>query len=165
MKSEHQALKDKIEGIQIVMLTTHTNEGHMRARPMAIQEMEDDGTLWIFTALDGGAVAEIYKRPEVCLGFASGGKDTYVSVSGTAKVIPAQNDPGRLNKLWTDWLKAYFPKGNDPNIAMLSIEPLLAEYWDQPGGKMVGFFNEMRAILTGDPGKVTENMENKELTF
>jgi general stress protein 26 len=166
MQPPHEALHEKIKNIHIAMLTTHTAEGELCSRPMAIQEMQPDGSLWILTNLDGNSIEQIKKHPNVGLSFSDNGNSTYVSVSATAKGIPAKDQPEMLNKLWSDWMNAWFPNGkDDPNIAMIRMQPVRAEYWDQPGGKLVALFNQARALVTGDHTKATESNENKELTF
>jgi len=48
-----------------------------------------------------------------------------------------------IEELWSDAMKAFFPKGkNDPNLTLLEVDVHSVEYWDGPGswiGKAVSF--------------------------
>ncbi len=43
----------------LAMLTTVDSDGALVSRPMGVQDVEFDGDLWFFTALDSHKVAEI----------------------------------------------------------------------------------------------------------
>ena len=136
-----QHLGKLIEGIDVAMLTTIGSDGFLVSRPLSTQKSTLDGRrVWFFTEADSPKMAEIGRHPKVNLAYASKDKNTYVSLSGTARV---NRDPGLRAELWSDAMKAFFPKGcNDPNLVLLEVEPRTVEYWDGPGsfiGKMVSF--------------------------
>ena len=130
-----------LEDIDIAMLTTVGADGDLVSRPLSTQKASFDGErVWFFTEADSPKVAEIRRHPKVNLAYASKGKNTYVSVAGRARL---SQDRGRIEALWNDALKAFFPKGkNDPNLALLEVEVRTVEYWDGPGsllGKVISF--------------------------
>jgi general stress protein 26 len=137
-----------IKDINIAMLTTEAEDGLLHSRPMATQKMEFDGTLWFFTGLNTGMVSEIDWNPEVNLSYAQPSDTRYVSVSGTAEVV---NDRAKMEELWNDIYKAWFPQGlDDPDLCLLRVEATFAEYWDVPSGKMVQVFGFLKALATGE---------------
>jgi YD repeat-containing protein len=147
-KEEFNVLKDKIKDIQFVMLTTVEQDDDLRSRPMATHDMDDDGTIWFFTYDDSAKVREIQRNDRVSLSYTDTGSETYVSAAGKAELV---KDRAKINELWSDFLKAWFPEGkNDPRIALLKVTLHQAEYWDRPGGKMVKLFQVAKAIVTGE---------------
>lgn len=153
--AELDKLKDKIKDIRIAMLTTQEADGDFHARPMATHEIDADGFMWFFTYNDSNKVKEIGGNQHVALGFSDPGSETYVSTSGSAEVV---NDQAKINELWSDFLKTWFPNGkDDPNIALLKVSTHAGEYWDRPGGKMMTLFEMAKGAITGEPDKTGRN--------
>lgn len=153
-----EKLNGLIKGIKIAMLTT-VDFGLLRARPMATQEAEFDGDLWFMTSSDTHKTEEIEKDPRVAVAYAAPGTNTYVSASGTARII---NDRDKIEEFWNPIYKAWFPKGlDDPTICLLKVSVEQAEYWDSPSSTLVQIAGFVKALVTGeradggDHGKVT----------
>ena len=144
MESPNQtaALLGKLlENIDIAMLTTVGKQGYLVSRPLSTQKSSFDGRrVWFFTEADSPKIAEIRRNAKVNLAYASKDKNTYVSVAGHASI---NRDRAKIEELWSDALKAFFPKGkDDPNLVLLEVEVRTVEYWDGPGtliGKLVTF--------------------------
>jgi len=65
----------------------------------------------------------------------------YISISGTAEL---SDDPGLIEKLWREPWRVWFPAGkNDPELRILRVRPVLAEYWDQSGARGIKYLIEM----------------------
>ena len=47
-------LQELLAEFDLAMLATRTAEGQLRARPMALAEIEPDGTLWFLRGWRGG---------------------------------------------------------------------------------------------------------------
>lgn len=140
-------LKDKIKDIRIAILTTQEPDGDFHGRPMYTQEMDPDGSLWFFTHEDSNKVREVRRNNKVSLSYSDEASETYVATSCTAEVV---KDRAKIDQLWSDMLKAYFPNGkDDPNIALLKINTHQAEYWDRPGGRMASLFQQVKGAITG----------------
>jgi general stress protein 26 len=149
--NEFELLKDKIKDIRYAMLSTIEEDGDIHMRPMATHDIDADGTLWFFTHDDSNKVREIRQNARVGIGYENHPSDTYVTIAGTAEVV---KDKTKIDELWSDLLKAWFPEGkDDPHIALLKVKPHQAEYWDRPGGKMVTLFEMVKAKFTGIPDK------------
>jgi general stress protein 26 len=147
---------DLIKDIRVAMLTTVDADGALRSRPMATQSTPFDGELWFFTAADSTKAGEIGRHGQVNLSYASSGDGSYVSLSGTGKVV---RDAAKAKELWNPFVEAWFPGGvADPELALLHVEVDQAEYWDAPSGKMVQLAGMVKAVATGqryhaDPGE------------
>ena len=144
-----QKLLDKIKDINIAMLTTTAEEDQsLRSRPMATQKPEADGSLLFLTDKESAKVYEVKKDSHVNLAYSAPSDDTYVSVSGRAN---AYRDQNKINELWSEDMKAWFPNGKeDPNIMILKVDIEKGEYWDSPSGLLTRAYAYVRAVVTGD---------------
>ncbi|WP_128547887.1 pyridoxamine 5'-phosphate oxidase family protein [Larkinella soli] len=152
---ELDKLRDRIKDIRICMLTTQEADGDFHTRPMATHDMDPDGSLWFFTYENSNKVDEIRQNPRVALAFADTDSEVYVSTTGYAEVV---KDRGKIDELWSDILKTWFPNGkDDPEITLLKVTTNAGEYWDRPGGKMVKLFEMAKGALTGASDKTGRN--------
>jgi len=143
-----QKVGDLIKDIKMAMLTTEAEDGVLRSRPMATQNSSFDGTLWFFTSASSGKVGELDWNPEVNLSYAEPSDTKYVSVSGNGEIV---RDRAKMQELWSDIYKAWFPQGlNDPDVCLLIVEVSAAEYWEAKSGKMVQLFGYIKALATGE---------------
>ncbi|MFJ4169565.1 pyridoxamine 5'-phosphate oxidase family protein [Paenarthrobacter sp. NPDC089714] len=131
--SEEQGIAkvtDIINHTKIGMLTTINESGALVSRPLAVQEVRDDGDLWFFTGLGTSQVAHIRGDSRVNVSF---GKNTeWVSVAGTAEVV---TDRTTIRELWNQAVEAWFPDGPEtPEVCLLRVDSDSAEYWTTPGG-------------------------------
>ncbi|CCH53980.1 pyridoxamine 5'-phosphate oxidase-related FMN-binding protein [Fibrisoma limi BUZ 3] len=146
---ELHKLKEEIKDIRTAMLTTQREDGEFHSRPMATHDVDDDGSMWFFTYKNSNKVREIQQNDRVSLGFVDTGDETYVAISGNAEVV---DDRQKIEELWNDVLKTWFPDGkDDPNITLLKVTTHSGEYWDRPGGKMMQLFEMAKGALTGQP--------------
>ncbi|MBO3269816.1 MULTISPECIES: pyridoxamine 5'-phosphate oxidase family protein [Hymenobacter] len=143
-----QKLFDKIKDVKIAMLTTTAEDDQsLRSRPMGTLKPGDDGSLYFFTDKDDAKVYEVKKDSHVNLSYADPSSDVYVSVSGRAN---AYRDQAKIDELWSEDLKAWFPEGkNDPNIMILKVDVDKGEYWDTPSGLLSRAYAYARAVVAG----------------
>lgn len=127
-------------------LATRTPEGTLRARPMGLAEVTDDGLVHVVAGLDDPKVAEIEADANVGLFMQS--KTQWVSLSGTAHVV---RDRALIHRLWSEVWRVWNPGGkDDPNLCLIAVEPIEGEYWDNAGARGVRFLLEAaKAYLTG----------------
>ena len=140
-------LKELAESAKICMFTTFTTSRPMPSRPMAIQGVDDDGTLHFFSATNSDKNAQISADNDVQLFFENNGSSEYLSVYGKATI---SNNREKINELWTAWAKAWFQDGpNDPKLSLVSVKPITSEYWDTKHNKMVSLLKIAASIVTG----------------
>ena len=139
--------KELVEDIRICMFITNAAASHEHTRPMATIETEDDGTLWFYTDVRSIKVEEVNKQHTVHLVYAHPGKESYLDVWGSAKII---TDRQQIIDKWSPIVKAWFPDGvTDTNLALLKVQPYEAYYWEAETGKMVEFFKMAASVVTG----------------
>ncbi|HEX7308539.1 pyridoxamine 5'-phosphate oxidase family protein [Lentzea sp.] len=147
--SEHDDAVAKVaellSGKKLAMLGTTAPDGTLMSRPMALQEVEFDGDVWLFAERDSRKVAHIGHLPQVNL--AVSGLSTWLSVTGLASVV---DDVERKKRLWNAGAAAWLPQGpEDPSVVLIRIEATSAEYWDTPGGIVASAVSFAKAKITG----------------
>jgi general stress protein 26 len=148
-----------IKGIKFAMLTTEEEDGSLRSRPMATQQVEFDGDLWFFTDKSSAKVKEVEHHHEINVSYADQGNSTYVSVSGKAELVLDKN---KVEELWNPFYQSWFPEGvNDPNIALLKVNVEKAEFWDSTSNKMVQLAGFLKAVVTGQEYHASKDEHGK----
>lgn len=150
-------LKDLAESIKVCMFMTESNGTKAIARPMTTIDIGDDGSLWFFTNISSEKVTEMETNQKVHLTYADPGKENYMDLWGYAST---STDKELIKDKWSPIVKAWFPDGvDDPNIALISVTPEEAYYWDTKSGKMVAFLKMAAAAVTGK--KADEGVSGK----
>ena len=135
----------------IAMLTTVDADGQLEARPMDLQDFDDDNRLWFFTEFHASKVAQIEADPRVLVTFSS--KD-YVSVHGTATVM---QDPARQQELWDASVEAWMQcEPTHPKVALIVVQAEGGQYWTSPGAP-AALIGIVAAALTHKEPDIGEN--------
>ena len=142
------ATMDKIRNS---MFTT-MEDGELHSRPMAAYPARDEHAIYFVTRTDH-KVEEIEERSLVNLSFSDNSNNTWVSVSGHARV---SQDRQKLRDLWNHWAEAYLPQGPDaPDVALITVEPISGKIWDSSSSKLVQTAKSLIASATQQPPKDT----------
>jgi general stress protein 26 len=151
-------LYDLINDVEIAMLTTVEPGGGLHTRPMANQEADENGDIWFFTDKTTSVATNIKANPKLSLGY-SNASNTYVAIAGTGMIV---DDRAKIDELWSDELKAWFPKGkNDPDLTLLRVTPERGEFWDAGSSTIVSTIGYLRAKLTG--GNADDFIDNEKV--
>ena len=120
---------DIVEKVRVGMLTTQFSGG-LRARPLEARVDRDNGVLWFVTDVRGSKDEEIGASHTVGITFILEKDHAYLSITGHALVT---RDSAKSKQIWLSSDATWFPDGpEDPNVRVLSIEPITAELWDGP---------------------------------
>lgn len=144
-----QHLWKLIRDIRFGMLTTQSESGDLRSHPLTTQNRKDDegSVLWFFVSAKSDTLRDALARPKVNLAYASPDDDSYVSITGRARLV---NDAQKKQELWSTFSQAWFPGGvTDPDLALLAVDITQAEYWDVKSSKMVQLIKMAQAAITG----------------
>ena len=157
----HETLWKLIKDIRFGMFTHRNAGGMLHAHPLTTQNkaVDDGAQLYFFVPRDGELAQRIGQDPAVNISYADPGADSYVSVSGEARI---EENQAKKDELFSPMAKAWFPQGaGDPNLALLAVQVRHAEYWDVEESKMVQLYKMAKAAVTGEPPR---NLgEHKEL--
>jgi general stress protein 26 len=154
MTDDHtRKVAELLKGERFGFLTTITLDGRLTSRPMTLQEVEFDGSLWFFAERGSTPVEHITASPEVNVGVGSGG--SWVSLTGDAVVV---EDAAKKRELWNSAVEAWFPQGpDDDSVLLIKVQADSAEYWDSPGGRLATAFSFVKAKVTGERIDAGEN--------
>ena len=140
-----------MESIRLCMFSNWDGR-RIHSRPMGAFVRRDEGALYFFTDDRAHKDDEIRRHPEVCLAFADTGGQKYVSVSGTARLSA---DREKIKQFWSAGAKVWWGDSDNPNLRLIAVQPVEAEFWDSPGSLISGL-KVAFALATGthlDPGE------------
>jgi general stress protein 26 len=143
-----EKIKDLVDDIKICLFCTHlkTDDGS-KARPMAAQEVDDEGNIWFFSGLDSDKNQEIKQDKHVQLFFSDPSKSSFLVVNGEAQEIV---DHQKFEEYWSPLVKTWFKEGkDDPNLSLIKVVPHTNYYWDVDGNRMVNFLKMLASVATG----------------
>lgn len=154
-KDDHSKLVELLKQFSTAMLVTHEAEGRLRARPMAIAQVEPSGKLWFLSGEDTAKVHEIIKDTRVHITLQKD-RAIYLSINGHASLI---HDRAKVEEVWQEAFKVWFPDGkDDPRLVLISVEPEDAEFWDNHGWKKVKYlFQAAKAYITHSTPEVAKD--------
>jgi general stress protein 26 len=116
-------------------------------RPMAVQKVDDDGTLWFLSADDSYKNDEIESDSAVQLLFKGSDYSDFLNLYGYSSI---SKDKGKIKELWKPTLKTWFTEGiDDPRISIIKVEPLEGYYWDTKHNMAVGLIKRMAGAIVG----------------
>jgi len=145
------------------MLVTRTQAGELRARPMAIAQIDDACRVWFFSGRSSGKIDEIEDETQVKV-VCQQDHSINLSISGVARL---SRDPAKIDELWNETYKTWFPKGrNDPDLALISVEPEEGEYWDNEGFNRIKYlFETAKAYATGTRPEINEGEQHAKVVL
>lgn len=141
-------LKALAEDAKTCFFTTNIKTGlPSSARPMTVQEVDDEGNLWFLLANDSGTYKELKHEPLAQLFFQGSKYSDYLNVYG---IVELSRDEEKIKKYWNPILKTWFTEGqDDPRIATVKLEPTEAYYWDNKHGNAVAFIKQLAGAAMG----------------
>lgn len=137
------------------MFVTIGPAGRPEARPMHIARVEEEASdIWFFTAKGNTLIEELKEEATALLVFQNE-NSAYLSLRGKARII---EDRKRIKELWKEPYRVWFPGGpEDSEIALIAVDPIDAEYWDNRGmNKLEYAFEAAKAYVKGEKPKVDD---------
>jgi general stress protein 26 len=158
----HEILWDLIKDTRFCMLSHRHADGTLHSHPLTTQNktLEEDACLWFFVSRKTELGQRLQGDGNVNLAYANPDKDTWVSVTGTARVL---EDAAKTRELFNPMAKAWFPGGpEDPDLQLVEIRIDEAEYWNVKENKLLQLLKMGKAAATGQkPRKMGEHEEVK----
>lgn len=104
-------------------------------RPLSVQKVDEDGSIWFLIANDSHTYWDITTNPEVKLYFQGSAHSDFLYLEGLATLSA---DKDKIREFWNPILKTWFTEGeDDPRIAVIKISPETGYYWDNKHGNVV----------------------------
>jgi general stress protein 26 len=148
MNAQRKTFFSLLDKFDVAMLVTHGESGMLHARPMMIAERQDNGDLLFMTRTDAQKADEVREDERMVATLQQPGK--YISVAGKGRL---ERDPLRIQRLWRERWRAWFPGGpSDPNLILVRLSATEGDYWDFSGARAIKHaFRTARAVL--QPGR------------
>ena len=135
-RSSVEKIKELVDKADTCFFCTSVTAGNsVGARPMAVQEVDDEGNLWFLSSDDSHKNDELEQCPTVRLYFQGSPHSDFLMLEGVATVT---RDQSRIKDLWKPLMKTWFTEGeNDPRIRVIKVAPTHGYYWDTKHGMAV----------------------------
>jgi len=154
MTDEHTRFWEILEEVTACMVTTEDN-GVLRSRPMAPFISKEDQMIRFVTDSDSAKIYELNQDADIALSFVESDKMLFASVSGKGIV---SHDRDLIRKLWGPYCDVFFEGGPDnADVAVITVIPSQAEYWDNDKGKVSMAVEMARAYFTENGPDLGEN--------
>ena len=116
-------------------------------RPMSVQKIDDQGSLWFLSANDSHKDQDIKADPSVQLFFQGSAHSEFLTIYGEAIV---SQDKAKIDELWEPLMKTWFTGGkDDPRISVIEVRPSESYYWDNKHGNAVAFIKMLTGAIIG----------------
>jgi general stress protein 26 len=148
-KKAVEKIKELIEKAKnTCFFCTNMKEGEpFSTRPMSVQKIDDNGTLWFLSAIDSHKNEHLLKDSTAQLLFKGSDYSDFLSLYGMAIL---SRDEQKIDELWEPVLKTWFTEGkDDPRITVVEFTPESGYYWDTKHSQIVAFAKQMIGAAIG----------------
>ncbi|WP_159800401.1 pyridoxamine 5'-phosphate oxidase family protein [Flavobacterium sp. MK4S-17] len=140
-------IKEMAEDIKMCMFCTELSVRPIPTRPMAVQEVDDEGNIWFISSAKSNKNFEIKHDEDVQLIFAKNADAHFLSLFGKAVIY---RDKAHIDEVWTPIAKTWFEEGKeDPDVTVIKVAPEDAYYWDTKSGKMISLIKWAAGAILG----------------
>jgi len=134
------------------LCTTPSAADSNGTRPMNVQEVDEQGTLWFLVANDSHTYQDISLNSDVKLYFQGSAHSDFLFLEGTA-ILSA--DKVRIRELWNPIMKTWFTDGiDDHRIAIIKVSPATGYYWDNKHGNVIA---AVKTVIGAAVGKTLDD--------
>ncbi len=138
-------MKELVKDLRVCHFVTRLNTTPLQTRPMATQDVDDEGNFWFFSDEMSNKNFEIENDSRVQLLYGDPSKAEFLSVYGHAMI---RRDPGKMDELWHPMVKAWFRDRYDPTLTLIMVAPEDAYYWDTRNGKLVTLIKMVASTMS-----------------
>src|SRR5688572_11770640 len=154
MNHELEKLYEHVDEIEIAMMTTRRDDGHLQSRAMATQKRAEGADLWFVTSEGTQKLRDVGADPHVNLSYYKDRTREWISVSGIATIT---RDRQKIHELYApDW-KAWFPEEgdprhgtkDDPRLVLIGVDVHAAVFLEVNKPQPVVLFEVVKGWVTG----------------
>jgi len=161
VNAELEGLYEMIDEIEVAMMTTRREDGHLESRPMATQKRSTGADVWFVAGEDTAALANLEADPHVNLAYYKDRTREWVSVSGLATL---SRDRTKIRELHApDWKLWFGEQGDprsgtadDPRLVLIGVEIHDASFLELSKPAPVAVYHIAKALLTGAKAELGE---------
>ena len=143
-----EKIKELVHSAKTCLFCTDIKTGKPFAtRPMAVQDVDENGNLWFLSADDSHKNTEIGEDNHVQLLFQGSSYSDFLSLYGRTSV---SKDKNKIKELWKPIYKDWFTEGvDDPRITVIKVTPEDGYYWDTKHNMVVGMLKRVAGAISG----------------
>lgn len=164
MNHELKKLYEMIDDLEIAMMTTRREDGHLESRAMATQKHASGADLWFVTTEGSQKLSDVTFDPHVNLAFYKDASSEWISVSGIASIV---RDRAKIRELYaSDWKMWFAEEGDprhgtadDPRIVLIGVDVHAAVFLEVNKPRPVILFELAKGWLTGQEPKLGDMHE------
>lgn len=145
-KEAIEKIKELAEAARTCFFTTKDDSGNSSSRPMALQEVDENGVLWFLSAIDSMKDHELKNNSYVELYFMNNSSYEYTFIKGNARV---SQDKALIEKYWNMFANAWFDGKDDPRISVISVQSNEGYYYETKDNKVIAMAKMLFAAITG----------------
>jgi general stress protein 26 len=144
----HQKIKELVEKSTTCFFCTEISTGESDGvRPMSVQKIDENGTLWFLSPSDSHKNQEIEMTSEVKLYFQGSDHSDFLYLKGRAEI---SKDKTKIKELWEPIFKTWFTGGiDDDRISVVKVFPEDGYYWDTKHGKAIALVKMAIGAIAG----------------
>lgn len=121
--------------------------GPFATRPMSVQKVDADGTIWFLSPKDSAKNRELTEDAHIQLLFQGSAHSDFLTLFGSGHV---SFDRSKIEELWEPILKTWFTEGkDDARISVIRVVPERGYYWDTKHNRAIVFAKMVAGALTG----------------
>lgn len=140
--------------------TENATESHHGVRPMTIQRIDENGSMWFLSSKDSHKNLELENDPRVKLFFQGSPHSDFLYLEGHVRI---SSDKATIRELWEPIMKTWFTEGvDDPRISALQFIPEDGYYWDTKHGNVVA---GIKMLIGAAVGKTLDDSVEGVLTM
>ena len=157
-RKEHEVLWDLIKDTRFCMLAHRHADGSLHSHPLTMQNkaLDEGASVYFFVSARTEVGQRLRADGNVNLAFANVKDDTWVSISGRASVL---DDAQKKKDLFGTIDKAWFDGPDDPNLELVEVKIVDAEYWNIKENKLLQLLKMGTAAATGKRPNMGEHAE------
>jgi len=134
-----------LHAFETATVITRGKTGELHGRPMAVADVDAEGTLWFITNIDSTKVLEVRGDSRAMVSLQNSRQ--FVTMNGHFELV---SDRAKVDQIWKEPYRIWFDGQNDPELVLLRFTPFDAEYWDNAGAHGIKHaFEAAKAYLKG----------------
>ena len=154
MATELDKFYEMVDEIEVAMMTTRRQDGHLESRAMATQKRAAGADLWFVSREGTAKLRDLASDPHVNLAYYKDRTREWISVSGLAEIT---RDRAKIHELYApDW-KIWFSEdgdprhgtADDPRIVLIGVEIHAAVFLEVDKPQPVVLYEMVKGWLTG----------------
>ena len=161
MTDELELFYEKVEDLEIAMMTTIRPDGHLESRAMATQKRAAGADLWFVSARATAKVRDLERDPHLNLAYYKDRTREWISVSGLATLT---EDRAKIRDLYEpDWKIWFRDEGDerhgtadDPRLVLIGVQVHSAVFLEVDKPQPVVLFELVKGFVSGDTPELGE---------